>query len=156
MSAYTEKFKDPRWQKKRLEVLANHGFSCSDCGGESKTLHVHHKKYIKGREPWEYDIDEFVVLCEDCHKRLHESKDRLAEIIAEVYDADTIERIAGYVSAMVDDTWPEDLNNDDRVNGYADFFRTNVSSIKYAIGQSKKQGGPLDLTPMIYRQVVGR
>lgn len=156
MSAYTEKFKDPRWQKKRLEILSNYGFSCADCGEKSQTLHVHHKKYIKGRDPWEYEDEDCVVLCEDCHKKLHASKDRLADVIANVYDSETIERIAGYVVAMVDDTWPRDLDNKDRVFGYADFFRTTTGTIKFAIVQSVEQGCPLALTPLISRQVVGR
>lgn len=35
-------------------------------------LNIHHKKYIKGRKPWEYDADSLVTLCEDCHHNIHE------------------------------------------------------------------------------------
>ena len=35
-------------------------------------LNIHHKKYIKGRKPWEYEADSLVTLCEDCHHDIHE------------------------------------------------------------------------------------
>ena len=74
---YFEKLKDPKWQKKRLEVLSTLGWNCQCCGDGESTLHVHHKQYFKGREPWEYDIDQLTVLCEDCHQNIHEGEDPL-------------------------------------------------------------------------------
>lgn len=65
---YWEKLKDPRWQKKRLEVLECYKFTCADCGSTDKTLHVHHMIYRKGAEPWEYEpMGDLMALCEDCH-----------------------------------------------------------------------------------------
>lgn len=49
-------------------------WNCTNCPngiGNGETLHVHHKKYIFGREPWEYDDDNFLTLCENCHNRGH-------------------------------------------------------------------------------------
>lgn len=63
---YSEKLKDPRWQKKRLEVLERAGWVCEDCGTDTKQLEVHHPHYIKGREPWEYDRS-LMCLCSACH-----------------------------------------------------------------------------------------
>ena len=37
-----------------------------------KGLNIHHKIYIKGREPWDYDQDSFELLCNDCHRDVHE------------------------------------------------------------------------------------
>ncbi len=64
---YYEKLKDPRWQKKRLEVFKRDGFKCLDCGSEKKTLHVHHCHYI-GQNPWDTPIGLLMTLCEDCHE----------------------------------------------------------------------------------------
>lgn len=64
---YSEKLKDPRWQKKRLEVLNRDNFTCRICGDNTSTLHAHHKFYERGKEPWEYDIKHLVTLCEICH-----------------------------------------------------------------------------------------
>lgn len=69
---YSEKLKDPRWQKKRLEVFNRDGFTCKSCESTKKTLHVHHLNYIAGREPWDYDLEYFITLCEDCHAEVSE------------------------------------------------------------------------------------
>ena len=65
---YREKFKDPRWQKLRLKVLERHGFACQNCGDTESTLHIHHRRYINGRDPWEYPLESLVTLCESCHE----------------------------------------------------------------------------------------
>jgi peptidoglycan hydrolase CwlO-like protein len=67
MKTYAEKLKDPRWQRKRLEIMARDSFACQVCQDETTTLHVHHIRYIKGREPWDYKDFYFVTLCETCH-----------------------------------------------------------------------------------------
>lgn len=38
-----------------------------------KGLNIHHKYYIRGKKPWQYDNSALVTLCEDCHKKRHES-----------------------------------------------------------------------------------
>lgn len=62
---YAEKLKDPRWQKKRLQILNRDEFKCTLCGDEKTTLHVHHLKYSK--EPWEIEDKFLKTLCQDCH-----------------------------------------------------------------------------------------
>lgn len=65
---YSEKLKDPRWQKKRLEILKRDDFTCQWCGDKANTLHVHHLEYHKGRDPWNYDDDCLITLCVNCHE----------------------------------------------------------------------------------------
>ncbi len=81
-ATYAAKLKDPRWQKKRLEVLQRAEWSCEMCGDAESTLHVHHKQYFKGRDPWEYDEDQLAALCVSCHEVGHDSTDPLLEIIS--------------------------------------------------------------------------
>jgi 5-methylcytosine-specific restriction endonuclease McrA len=38
-----------------------------------KDLHVHHKYYQKGRNPWEYPNEALTTLCWHCHEELHEN-----------------------------------------------------------------------------------
>jgi hypothetical protein len=71
-TSYSEKLKDPRWQKKRLEILNRDDFKCLVCGDGSETLHVHHKRYEKGCEPWDYPNEELCTLCETCHSSVHD------------------------------------------------------------------------------------
>lgn len=67
-TAYSKKLLDPRWQKKRLEVLSRDNWTCQVCGNKKQTLHVHHKYYENGLEPWEYELDTLSTLCSVCHE----------------------------------------------------------------------------------------
>jgi hypothetical protein len=67
---YSEKLKDPRWQKRRLEVMDRDKFTCRKCNEATKTLNVHHRYYRKGAAPWEYPIEALITLCEPCHKEV--------------------------------------------------------------------------------------
>ena len=70
-NTYSEKLKDPRWQKKRLEVMERDHFQCQSCFDDTSTLNVHHRvAYRNGDDPWEYELDELVTLCEDCHRQI--------------------------------------------------------------------------------------
>lgn len=69
---YQDQLKDPRWQKKRLQIMERDGFQCALCMDSKSTLHVHHKKYIKGKEPWSYDDNYLITLCDKCHWRKHD------------------------------------------------------------------------------------
>jgi 5-methylcytosine-specific restriction endonuclease McrA len=69
--SYAEKLKDPRWQKKRLEILQRDNFTCRACEDSSKMLHVHHVFYEKGNDPWDYQNNDLITLCEDCHEAWH-------------------------------------------------------------------------------------
>jgi hypothetical protein len=69
---YFEKLKDPRWQKKRLEILNRDDFACCFCGNSENTLNVHHLVYEKQRDPWDYEDSLLITLCEDCHKSEHD------------------------------------------------------------------------------------
>lgn len=79
-TSYWQKLKDPRWQKRRLEALSARDFACEVCYDGESTLHVHHKQYFKGRDPWEYEINQLSVLCESCHEAQHACDDKLSVV----------------------------------------------------------------------------
>lgn len=64
---YFELLKDPRWQRRRLELLQSANFGCQNCGDATSTLHVHHGAYLKDVKPWDYPDDMMHVVCETCH-----------------------------------------------------------------------------------------
>ena len=66
--SYSELLKDPRWQKKRLEVLERDGFKCQWCLSGEDELHVHHSFYDWKLKPWEYQMRYLHTLCSDCHE----------------------------------------------------------------------------------------
>ena len=82
-ATYADQLKHPFWQKKRLDVLNSANFQCECCGEKEKTLHVHHKHYIKGRLAWEYEDSELEALCADCHESAHISKERIDAAISQ-------------------------------------------------------------------------
>jgi len=61
------------WSIFREQIIALDGGLCVDCGrGEDEViLQVHHKRYIKGRKPWEYETLDCETLCRGCHAREH-------------------------------------------------------------------------------------
>lgn len=71
MSSYSDKLRDPRWQRKRLEIMQRDGFKCQECGRTTETLHVHHLRYPKGVEPWDVRSELLVTLCHYCHEEMH-------------------------------------------------------------------------------------
>lgn len=83
-SGYQKKLRSPKWQKRRLEILQQANWKCSNpacpswihqhseyvkgsIGSEPPSLEVHHLYYKWGQEPWDYPDVAFLVLCEDCH-----------------------------------------------------------------------------------------
>lgn len=70
-TSYAEKLKDPRWQKKRLEILNRDEWCCQWCCDNESMLVVHHLAYERGKEPWEYENETLLTLCENCHENDH-------------------------------------------------------------------------------------
>lgn len=64
---YAQKLLDPRWQRKRLQILERDRFRCILCNNDKEQLQIHHKKYFKGKEPWEYEDQYLETLCATCH-----------------------------------------------------------------------------------------
>lgn len=63
-----DEYKHPKWQAMRLKTLERFEFKCFVCDDTEKTLHVHHKRYPKGKKIWECGDNDLIVLCEECHK----------------------------------------------------------------------------------------
>ena len=83
---YRALLRDPRWQRKRLEVMRRADFRCEDCGSERRTLNVHHERY--DGLPWEARDEDLACLCESCHRRRHELQ-RIGLPSAEDIDLET-------------------------------------------------------------------
>lgn len=65
-TTYLELLKDPRWQKRRLEIFERDGFACTNCESKLNTLHLHHIRYSIGN-PWDAPDEYLTTLCEICH-----------------------------------------------------------------------------------------
>lgn len=80
--SYAEDLKHPMWQERRLRVFERAGFMCIRCKSQDNQLHAHHKVYIRGHRLWEYEDEMLECLCERCHRKAHDQKDELDQIVA--------------------------------------------------------------------------
>lgn len=76
-TSYSDKLRDPRWQKKRLEVLQRDNFTCKYCEDKTTELHIHHLEY-KG-DPWDVDNDKLETTCKYCHAILEGLKEHFTK-----------------------------------------------------------------------------
>lgn len=71
---YEKLLKSDYWRGYSYSLIKERNFTCEDCGrqflNERNKLQVHHLIY-RDTNPWSYNPDEVVVLCEECHKRRH-------------------------------------------------------------------------------------
>lgn len=116
---YAELLRDPRWQKRRLEVLQAAGWRCSRCRNQKANLQVHHSRYIRGRMPWDYPDELLAVLCDDCHELQHRPKPtaddtrreqqiaRLNRQLIESTDPTERRQIVAAMTALVNSRTPE-------------------------------------------------
>lgn len=81
-SDYQAMLRDPRWQKRRLEILSAHEFKCDECGDTKHELQVHHCWYTKGSAPWEYEDACYRVLCNGHHEQWHDNKAELDQAVS--------------------------------------------------------------------------
>jgi hypothetical protein len=109
---WAAQYKHPNWQRKRLEALAYYNWECSNCGDKDAQLHVHHKRYVKGRQIWEYEPKELDALCEGCHEEEHYIKNELAELLTELNSTEVLALLRGYSANADFDPWIGDAGRD--------------------------------------------
>lgn len=71
---YSKLLNTNAWKNKRMIILTRDGFKCTKCEKSDCILHVHHKIYIAGRNPWEYNNKHLITLCKECHDEIHRTK----------------------------------------------------------------------------------
>ena len=80
---YAQIRKDPKWQKKRLQIMERDEFKCVECEDSESTLNVHHAYYVSGRKPWKYPGWSLKTLCENCHKAAHDQEEDFPDKVCE-------------------------------------------------------------------------
>ena len=105
-ATYYDQLKDPRWQKKRLEILERDDFTCRHCGSTDKTLHVHHSFYRKGAAPWEYHESTLKALCGECHEWAEGRRETMLWLFGMLSD-ESQASITGFAAARVGNEFPQ-------------------------------------------------
>lgn len=100
---YWQKLQDPRWQKKRLEILEGAGWKCEECGDSTSELQVHHCVYLKGAEPWEYSKGSLMSLCYVCHEKRQAIEQLTTALFNNFLRFQTIDEVYAIASSL--DAW---------------------------------------------------
>ena len=58
-----------------LEIIDCSNWNRRDIKECTYQLHVHHKYYVLGNDPWDYDNQALVTLCHECHYERHINQD---------------------------------------------------------------------------------
>ena len=74
--SYKEYLKTNHWKRVRKLAFKRAKYKCEQCEqcGNKGVLHPHHKTY-KNRGNEHNNLDDIIVLCEDCHSKIHDKKE---------------------------------------------------------------------------------
>lgn len=146
--SYSEKLRDPRWQKMRLEVMQRDKFQCRVCNNAEKTLNVHHRFYTKGAAPWEYEPSALVTLCEDCHVAAEAERDFIQQACAgPSYQQTFIASLIAAQNATEDPRCPHLMAAMDSLAAF-------LSEWKECMENPHDIGETMDMFQSSYRQIV--
>ena len=63
------------WRGYSYAIVKERDWTCEVCGKKFKyqrnMLNVHHLTYHNDNKPWQYDKEELLLLCKDCHAKIH-------------------------------------------------------------------------------------
>ncbi len=71
--SYRSQLETKQWKDFRKLIFSQRGKRCEMCGATTN-IQIHHLQYITGRKAWEYTPNDVMVLCRDCHKKIHNIK----------------------------------------------------------------------------------
>jgi hypothetical protein len=143
---YYELLRDPRWQKKRLQIMDRAGFRCEHCDEDPQTLNIHHSYYEKGLKPWEYPDESLHCLCEKCHKKTQNIKAQINRLIGTVpltYQT----QILGYVAALAMDNDSNEVfevTDYEMAYGIGDYYKLKAEAIIDALVECTIDGHKLE------------
>lgn len=92
---YSDKLKDPRWQRRRLEIMKRDNFSCVNCGDKETQLQIHHLEYSSN--PWDIEDDKLITLCEPCHGEFTRINSEIKLILSSIVAVDVMEEILSFL-----------------------------------------------------------
>lgn len=153
---YIELLRDPRWQKKRLQVMERDGFECTNCGDTKTTLNVHHLRYTG--KPWEAHLADLTTLCEVCHKRTTDLVRRAKDVVGALTEP-ALWRVIGYVQVLTiqrRDGATISLSNHDHMQGVADALRLPIGVLVDEVINGRKEVSGEELVQLVHKDRSGR
>jgi hypothetical protein len=147
MNAYQLQLLNPRWQRRRLEVMSKNNFSCQICDEQNQELNVHHIKYKKHPngdkyEPWNYSDEELMVLCKDCHDLIHKNESKVILFATKRFGLKRVQTVrieTIFPRNRVVKEWIDCFKSDPlAVNGICSVVNKYREEIKSVMGMYKK------------------
>jgi hypothetical protein len=71
-NTYTAQLQTEEWKSFARGVRASYENACAVCRRSDTQTQVHHIFYDPSLKLWEYQSDDVMLLCTDCHKAFHE------------------------------------------------------------------------------------
>ena len=68
---YEELLEDPKWTKKRNHIMGRDNYLCQITFDNKEPICVHHKRYIEGKKPWEYEDEDLITISQEVHGQIH-------------------------------------------------------------------------------------
>jgi hypothetical protein len=93
-SSYLSQLNSKEWKQFSKIVREQRNF-CECCRMGDRQLQVHHLFYEPDRQLWEYTNEEVVVLCESCHKEIHEQLKRFRKFVFRYLTPNTFQILNG-------------------------------------------------------------
>ena len=95
LKSYSEQLRTPEWKAFRQRVIDVNGRACRACRRSDKIIQVHHLFYEKTRKPWDYELNEVTVLCEDCHASMHDELQKFRKFVFDKLEPQTFRIVNG-------------------------------------------------------------
>jgi hypothetical protein len=144
--SYLELLQDPRWQRKRLEILNRDQWTCTNCGATSKTLHEHHAYYEKGIVPWDYPDESLTTYCVECHQKAQDMLKLLHRQIGRI-DSTDIYDLYGFALGLESRSYPMvvlDVLNYEVAAGLGKCWDLSAEEVIAELDEGKIDGYRLD------------
>jgi hypothetical protein len=98
---YESQYDDSRWRDRAARFRRKFGNFCQSCRRGDVPIQCHHVNYYPGRKLWEYDDQDLAMLCEPCHKSIHNII-RVFRVIAARSNASNLAAILGLLKMSLD------------------------------------------------------
>jgi 5-methylcytosine-specific restriction endonuclease McrA len=69
-----EQYNHNNWIDLKKRILQRDKYTCTICKKKYIELHVHHMIYPKGKFIWEIDEKFLIIVCKECHEKIHDKK----------------------------------------------------------------------------------